>query len=158
MSDARLKLAIFNVFGPKIGQLRRKEPRQNAEMRHYSIMHFVHFRFIAERKNLTSALACEIFGLESHMHAEYHCVRVIVTSGTSVHEPSLWLPISTRPKGFPCAKRLDRARRGPAPFCAIVSACSSDLLSNILGKDFGGVLVSDCLAIYDDATALQQKC
>ena len=35
---------------------------------------------------------------------------------TSVHEPLLWLPISTRPKGFPCAK--------PVPFCAIVSACS----------------------------------
>src|SRR5271165_5900245 len=34
----------------------------------------------------------------------------------------------------------------------------TDLLGNILGKDFGGVLVSDCLAIYDDATALQQKC
>ena len=33
-----------------------------------------------------------------------------------------------------------------------------DLLGNILGKDFGGVLVSDCLAIYDDATALQHKC
>ena len=33
-----------------------------------------------------------------------------------------------------------------------------DLLGNMLGKDFGGVLVSDCLAIYDDATALQQKC
>jgi transposase len=33
-----------------------------------------------------------------------------------------------------------------------------DLLDNILGKDFGGVLVSDCLAIYDDAIALQQKC
>ena len=36
---------------------------------------------------------------------------------TSAHEPLLWLPISTRPKGFPCAK--------PVPFCAIVSACSS---------------------------------
>src|ERR1700757_194579 len=33
-----------------------------------------------------------------------------------------------------------------------------DLLSDILGKDFGGVLVSDCLTIYDDVTALQQKC
>jgi hypothetical protein len=33
-----------------------------------------------------------------------------------------------------------------------------DLLSDILGKDFGGVLVSDCLAIYDGATRLQQKC
>jgi transposase len=33
-----------------------------------------------------------------------------------------------------------------------------DLLIDILGKDFPGVLVSDCLAIYDDTTALQQKC
>ena len=33
-----------------------------------------------------------------------------------------------------------------------------DLLNGILGKDFGGVLISDCLAIYDDATALQHKC
>jgi transposase len=33
-----------------------------------------------------------------------------------------------------------------------------DLLSDILGKDFGGVLVSDCLATYDGATRLQQKC
>jgi len=32
------------------------------------------------------------------------------------------------------------------------------LLSEILGENFGGVLVSDCLAIYDDATAVQQKC
>ena len=32
------------------------------------------------------------------------------------------------------------------------------LLSDILGRDFGGVLVSDCLTIYDDVTALQQKC
>ena len=31
-------------------------------------------------------------------------------------------------------------------------------MNDILGKDFGGVLVSDCLAIYDDATAFQQKC
>jgi transposase len=33
-----------------------------------------------------------------------------------------------------------------------------NLLGDILGKDFHGVLVSDCLAIYDDATALQHKC
>ena len=32
------------------------------------------------------------------------------------------------------------------------------VLTNLLGTDFAGVLVSDCLAIYDDATALQQKC
>jgi transposase len=40
----------------------------------------------------------------------------------------------------------------------IAQSRGRDLLGNILGKDFGGVLVSDCLAIYDDATALQQKC
>src|ERR1700736_5319805 len=32
------------------------------------------------------------------------------------------------------------------------------VLTELLGSDFAGVLVSDCLAIYDDATALQQKC
>jgi transposase len=32
------------------------------------------------------------------------------------------------------------------------------VLSELLGTDFGGVLVSDCLATYDDATLLQQKC
>jgi len=32
------------------------------------------------------------------------------------------------------------------------------VVTELLGADFGGVLVSDCLAIYDEATALQQKC
>jgi transposase len=32
------------------------------------------------------------------------------------------------------------------------------VLTELLGPDFGGVLVSDCLATYDDATLLQQKC
>ena len=32
------------------------------------------------------------------------------------------------------------------------------VLTQLLGSDFGGVLVSDCLAIYDDATTLQQNC
>jgi transposase len=32
------------------------------------------------------------------------------------------------------------------------------VVTELLGTNFGGVLVSDCLAIYDDATALQQKC
>ncbi len=35
---------------------------------------------------------------------------------------------------------------------------SREVLHNILGKDFPGVLVSDCLNIYDDATPLQHKC
>src|SRR6202045_3939436 len=42
-------------------------------------------------------------------------------------------------------------------FYVVAQSRGRDLLSDILGKDFGGVLVSDCLAIYDDATALQQK-
>jgi len=39
------------------------------------------------------------------------------------------------------------------PHCGYVVARSRgrELLSDILGKDFGGVLVSDCLAIYDDS-------
>ena len=32
------------------------------------------------------------------------------------------------------------------------------VLTELLGTEFGGVLVSDCLATYDDATAVQQKC
>ena len=43
-------------------------------------------------------------------------------------------------------------------FYVVAQSRGRDLLSDILGKDFGGVLVSDCLAIYDGATRLQQKC
>jgi len=43
-------------------------------------------------------------------------------------------------------------------FYVVAQSRGRELLSDILGKDFGGVLVSDCLAIYDGATALQQKC
>jgi transposase len=43
-------------------------------------------------------------------------------------------------------------------FYVVARSRGRDLLNDILGKDFGGVLVSDCLAIYDDATALQHKC
>jgi transposase len=32
------------------------------------------------------------------------------------------------------------------------------VVTELLGTNFGGVLVSDCLAIYDEATAIQQKC
>jgi transposase len=32
------------------------------------------------------------------------------------------------------------------------------VITQLLGTDFGGVLVSDCLAIYDDATPRQHKC
>ena len=43
-------------------------------------------------------------------------------------------------------------------FYVVAQSRGRDLLNDILGKDFGGVLVSDCLAIYDDTTAVQQKC
>jgi hypothetical protein len=43
-------------------------------------------------------------------------------------------------------------------FYVVAQSRGRDLLNDILGKDFGGVLVSDCLAIYDDTTELQQKC
>jgi hypothetical protein len=43
-------------------------------------------------------------------------------------------------------------------FYVVAQSRGRELLSNMLGKDFGGVLVSDCLAIYDNATVLQQKC
>jgi len=43
-------------------------------------------------------------------------------------------------------------------FYVVVQSRGRELLQQIVGKDFGGVLVSDCLTIYDDATALQQKC
>src|SRR6202047_2237910 len=43
-------------------------------------------------------------------------------------------------------------------FYVIAQSRGRDLLNDVLGTDFSGVLVSDCLAIYDDATELQQKC
>jgi transposase len=43
-------------------------------------------------------------------------------------------------------------------FYVVAQSRGRDLLYDILGHDFPGVLVSDCLAIYDDITALQQKC
>jgi transposase len=43
-------------------------------------------------------------------------------------------------------------------FYVVAQSRGRELLNDILGNDFGGVLVSDCLAIYDDTTALQHKC
>ena len=43
-------------------------------------------------------------------------------------------------------------------FYVVAQSRGRDLLNDVLGTDFGGVLISDCLAIYDDATELQQKC
>lgn len=43
-------------------------------------------------------------------------------------------------------------------FYVVAQSRGRDVLNDILGQDFRGVLVSDCLAIYDDTTALQHKC
>jgi transposase len=43
-------------------------------------------------------------------------------------------------------------------FYVVAQSRGRDLLNDILEKDFRGVLVSDCLAIYDDATTVQHKC
>jgi transposase len=57
--------------------------------------------------------------------------------------PGWWLWVFTNPE---------------LTFYVVAQSRGRDLLNDVLGKDFGGVLVSDCLAIYDDATAVQQKC
>jgi len=43
-------------------------------------------------------------------------------------------------------------------FYVVAQSRGRDLLNDTLGKDFRGGLISDCLAIYDDTTSLQQKC
>jgi transposase len=40
----------------------------------------------------------------------------------------------------------------------IVNQKTREMARSILGEDFAGVLVSDCLSIYDDLNPLQQKC
>lgn len=40
----------------------------------------------------------------------------------------------------------------------IVSSRTRETARSILGEHFGGVLVSDCLSVYDDLNPLQQKC
>lgn len=40
----------------------------------------------------------------------------------------------------------------------IVNQRTREMARSIIGEDFAGVLVSDCLSIYDDLNPLQQKC
>ena len=40
----------------------------------------------------------------------------------------------------------------------VVRNRNRDELQQTIGKNFSGVLLSDCLSIYDDATAIQHKC
>jgi len=77
--------------------------------------------------------------------AELRQAPVVHSDETSwwVAGPGWWLWVFTSPQ---------------FTFYVVAQSRGRDLLGDILGKDFGGVLVSDCLAIYDDATVLQQKC
>jgi len=43
-------------------------------------------------------------------------------------------------------------------FYVVVQSRGAAVAMEVVGKDFAGVLVSDCLAIYDDLNPLQQKC
>ncbi len=43
-------------------------------------------------------------------------------------------------------------------FYVVIQSRAAAVALGVLGKDFAGVLVSDCLAIYDDLNPLQQKC
>lgn len=57
--------------------------------------------------------------------------------------PKWWLWVFTHPEGTLYRVRPGRGR---------------DIVHETLGTEFPGVLVSDCLATYDDATANQHKC
>jgi hypothetical protein len=43
-------------------------------------------------------------------------------------------------------------------FYVVIQSRGGAVAMEVMGKDFAGVLVSDCLAIYDDLNPLQQKC
>lgn len=57
--------------------------------------------------------------------------------------PSWWLWVFTHPHGTLYCVRPSRGR---------------DVVHDTIGEDFPGVLVSDCFASYDNATAVQHKC
>jgi hypothetical protein len=43
-------------------------------------------------------------------------------------------------------------------FYVVIQSRAAGVAMGVLGEDFAGVLVSDCLSIYDDISPLQQKC
>jgi transposase len=43
-------------------------------------------------------------------------------------------------------------------FYKVADNRSRNIIEQVVGKDYPGVLISDCLSIYDDATAIQHKC
>ncbi len=85
------------------------------------------------------------FGLYDAIATELRQAPVLHSDETSwwVAGPGWWLWVFT-------ALRFT--------FYVVAQSRGRDLLNDIRGKDFRGVLVSDCLAIYDDATTVQHKC
>jgi transposase len=64
-------------------------------------------------------------------------------TGWWVGEPGYWLWVLTNEQGT---------------YYHITSSRSRDTARQLIGEHYGGVLVSDCLAIYDDLNPLQHKC
>lgn len=86
------------------------------------------------------------------VHAAYEAVAQGVRRAPAVYAdetswwvggPKWWLWVFTHPAGTIYCVRQGRGRA---------------IVHETLGADFSGVLVSDCLASYDDATAVQHKC
>jgi len=70
-------------------------------------------------------------------------VAYLDETGWWVGGPGWWLWVGTHADGTVFAVRFSRGR---------------EVVHELVGEDFQGVLVSDCLSIYDNATALQHKC
>jgi transposase len=90
--------------------------------------------------------------LAGKVHAAYEAVAQGVRRAPAVYAdetswwvggPTWWLWVFTHPAGTLYGVREGRGRA---------------IVHETLGADFPGVLVSDCLASYDDATAVQHKC
>jgi transposase len=90
-------------------------------------------------------LAAKVKPQYDSLATELRQAPVVHSDETSwwVAGPGWWLWVFTNPE---------------LTFYVVAQSRGRDLLGDILGKEFGGVLVSDCLAIYDDATTVQQKC
>lgn len=97
-------------------------------------------------------LAQALARLAAKLEPEYEQLRQDLRSASVVHsdetswwvgEPGWWLWVFTNAE---------------MTFYCVAKSRGRDVLLDTIGADFGGVLVSDCLAVYDDATKNQHKC
>lgn len=98
------------------------------------------------------ALSQALGRLASKLLPHYDALRLELRSSAVVHSdetswwvggPGYWLWVFTNPRLTLYVVDHSRGRQ---------------VVHQQLGADFGGVLVSDCLAVYDNATRLQHKC